>query len=152
MSLLGKTTLREEKLKNPYLVQRQWADARREGKQREGGGKIRTLFTKMKTCKTVKPADFQCWCGWVNAHYSTKRMVASACPVFTKLVKWEGTHTYEHWESQKKVHYGKTLRGRAGWTLWDAKKITLFLAHEIIQVLGTSWNHWGRVWGWVVFV
>lgn len=22
--------------------------------------KIRTLFTKMKTCKTVKPADFQC--------------------------------------------------------------------------------------------
>ena len=46
MSLLGKTTLREEKLKNPYLVQRQWADARREGKQREGGGKNKNFIHK----------------------------------------------------------------------------------------------------------
>ena len=52
MSLLGKTTFKEEKLKKPNLVQRQWADARREGKQGEGGGKNKSfIHQKMKTSK-----------------------------------------------------------------------------------------------------
>lgn len=49
MDLLGKTTLKEEKSKKPYLVQNQWTDASQEGKQGKGGSKMRTLFTKKES-------------------------------------------------------------------------------------------------------
>lgn len=56
MDLLGKTTLKEEKLKKPYLVQNQCTDASREGKQGEGGSKNEN-FVHQKG-KPVKPTEY----------------------------------------------------------------------------------------------
>lgn len=41
MDLLGRTTLKEEKLNEPYLVPNQWTGASREGKQGARGSENR---------------------------------------------------------------------------------------------------------------
>lgn len=54
MSLLEKITLKEEKLKNTYVDQSQWADASWEGQQGEGGGSTSKNFIHQKKEKTSK--------------------------------------------------------------------------------------------------
>lgn len=56
MSLLEKITLKEEKLKNTYVDQSQWADASWEGQQGEGGGSTSKNFIHtQKKKKLVTP-------------------------------------------------------------------------------------------------
>lgn len=54
VSLLEKITLKEEKLKNTFLDQSQWADASREGQKGEGGGSTSENFIHQKKKKKKK--------------------------------------------------------------------------------------------------
>lgn len=64
MDLLGRMTLKEEKLNEPYLVQNQWTDASRVGKQGEKDSKNKK-FIRQKA-KPVKLLEYrsQTQSGW----------------------------------------------------------------------------------------